>query len=152
MPDDRRRRFLGIERPRRPGAGPEPSAATDARFGALEGPGAPPDASGPAPVAAGHVDRFRPAAERPLDVAGRSPERQPFVRCARCETDNTVYAPRCTTCQADLRTEAQRLFNERLWAGRLAQGEVEAREHAARQAALEADAAEAARARREAAE
>lgn len=153
MADDRRRRFLGIERARRPGpaAPPEPDAATDARFGALEGPPGP-AAPAAAPVAAGHVERFRAAAERPLEVADRSPASQPFVRCARCETDNTVYAARCVACQADLRTEAQRLFNERLWAGRLAQGAAEEQAHARRQAALDAEAAEAARARRAAAE
>jgi hypothetical protein len=152
MADDRRRRFLQIERPRGPGgpaAGPTPS--TDARFGAAptSAPARGPDAP-PAPeVAAGHVDRFRPAADRPLDVAARGEASQPFVRCCRCETDNSTYAVRCTTCQAELHTDEQRAFNERLWAARLAEASAEAEGVAARRAALDAATEEAARGRRE---
>jgi hypothetical protein len=152
MADDRRRRFAQIERPRAPGAGPpDASPGTDGRFGALEEPAATPapraapatPAAGPldgpaaGSVARGHTDRFRPAAERPLEVDDRAPASQPFVRCARCETDSSRYAARCSTCGEPLDTDEQRAFNERLWAGRRAQAEAEAVDQAAREAALE---------------
>ena len=94
------------------------------------------------------MDRFRPAAEVPLEVADRGAEHQPFVRCCRCETDNTLYAVRCTTCGAELHTDEQRTFNERLWQERRAQAGVEAQAEAERRANLEAAAQEAAEARR----
>jgi hypothetical protein len=171
MADDRRRRFSQIERPR--GAGAEPpdaSPGTDARFGALEqpaapaaaplpaaapeDPGAPDPLGGPAgaPVARGHTDRFRPAAEQPLEVDERGQASQPFVRCARCETDSSRYAARCTTCGEPLDTDQQRAFNERLWAGRRALEEAEAGARAAREAALEQARLEASAARRTLAE
>ena len=60
---------------------------------------------------------------------------QPFLRCPRCEADNTRYAQRCTNCQAPLTGEDVRLFNEQLWAERKAQqaqeaAALEARRHA----------------------
>src|SRR5205807_1176749 len=54
----------------------------------------------------------------------------PFLRCPRCEADNTRYADRCVNCQAPLVGDDVRAWNERLWAERQAQ---RAREHAARQ-------------------
>ena len=158
MADDRRRRFLQIERPRGPG-GPDPAPAdggVERRFGAPghppTRPAAPPPAAAPAPapapVPSGHVDRFRAAAEVPLEVADRDVEHQPFVRCCRCETDNTLYALRCTTCGAELHGDEQRTFNERLWEARRAQAGVEAQAEAERRANLEAAAQEAAEARR----
>jgi len=128
MADDRRRRFLQIERPRQPGAPPASTAPS------------------------GHVDRFRAAAEQPLEVDDRAEASQPFVRCCRCETDNTRYALRCTTCAAELDTDEQRAFNERLWEARRATADEEARTAEVRRAALEESAAEEARARRDMAE
>jgi len=164
MTDDRRRRFLQIERPRGPGA-PDPApadaaphAAVGSRFGTPgrpappARPAAPPPpaapASQPGPVASGHVDRFRPAAEVPLEVADRGVEHQPFVRCCGCETDNTLYAVRCTTCGSELHTDEQRTFNERLWQERRTIAAAESQAEAERRANLEAAAQEAAQARR----
>ncbi len=150
MADDRRRRFSQIERPR--GAGAEPPAggpAAGPRFGALEE-AAPP--APPAPVSPVHTDRFRPAAERPLEVEDRGEASQPFVRCARCETDSSRYAARCTTCGEPLDTDEQRAFNARLWAERRAVEEAEAADRAGREAALDQAREEAAAARRAMAE
>jgi len=161
MADDRRRRFLQIERPRGPGA-PEPvppGSGVEGRFGAPDQrtaparppeppPAAPTPAAPPAAAPTGHVDRFRPAAEVPLEVADRGAEHQPFVRCCRCETDNTLYAVRCTTCGAELHTDEQRTFNERLWQERRAIAGAEAEAEAERRANLDAAAREAAEARR----
>lgn len=158
MADDRRRRFSQIERPRGAGEPPDPSPGTGTRFGALEEPGTPPGRGAPppgaplatpagAPVASGHTDRFRPAAERPLEVEDRHGEAQPFVRCARCETDSSRFAARCSTCGEPLDTDAQRAFNERLWAERRAVAEAEVEARAAREAALEQARVEAAQAR-----
>jgi len=165
MADDRRRRFSQIERPR--GAGGEPidaSPGTGTRFGALEEP-APPPAAGAGPgegdpladpagaaAARGHTDRFRPAAERPLEVEDRAAAVQPFVRCARCETDSSRFAARCTTCGEPLDTDEQRAFNERLWAERRAVADAEAGASAAREAALARAREEEAAARRALAE
>src|SRR5438309_12124163 len=55
---------------------------------------------------------------------------QPFLRCPRCEADNTRYTDRCVNCQAPLVGDEVRTWNERLWAERQAQ---RAREHAAQQ-------------------
>lgn len=46
---------------------------------------------------------------------------QPFLRCPRCEADNTRYAQRCMNCQAPLTGEDVHAFNEKLWAERKAQ-------------------------------
>lgn len=154
-----------------------PSAGTGARFGAVGEPAGPPpgppaspppappggpgagpagSASGPdpfgpptSPVAPGHVDRFRPAVAPALEVEERGAQSQPFVRCCRCETDASRFASRCSTCGADLDTDEQRAFNERLWAGRQADAAAEAEAHAARQVALDQDRAQQARAQRE---
>jgi len=153
MPDDRRRRFSQIERPRAAGGEHhDPTPDTGARFGAL---GEPPRAAPPEPAAAepppadplagppglpvarGHTDRFRPAAERPLEVEDRTAASQPFVRCARCETDSSRFAARCTTCGEPLDTDQQRAFNERLWSERRAVADAEEAARAARQAALD---------------
>lgn len=45
---------------------------------------------------------------------------QPFLRCPRCEADNTRYAERCFNCQASLAGEAVREWNAQLWAARKA--------------------------------
>lgn len=43
---------------------------------------------------------------------------QPFLRCPRCEADNTRYAERCQNCQAPLTGEEVRAWNEQFWAAR----------------------------------
>jgi hypothetical protein len=45
---------------------------------------------------------------------------QPFLRCPRCEADNTRFAQRCQNCQAPLTGEDVRAWNEQFWAGRQA--------------------------------
>ncbi len=114
MTAGRLRRFLNLERPRR--QAPEaPAPPAEARFDRMEPPGEPLPAAGE-PAAA--LDRFRAPPEHPLELAEPPAGSQPFVRCARCETDNSLYAASCAGCQADLGTDEQRLFNERLWAAR----------------------------------
>lgn len=127
MAAGRLRRFLHLELPRRraPGA---PAPRAEARFDRMEPPAEPPPAPG---GSAGAQGRFGPPRERPLELAEPPAGTQPFVRCARCETDNSLYAPICAGCQADLGTDEQRLFNERLWAAR--------REEATRQEAAVAE-------------
>ena len=46
---------------------------------------------------------------------------QPFLRCPRCEADNSRYAERCQNCQARLTDPEVLAWNERLWAERKAQ-------------------------------
>lgn len=45
---------------------------------------------------------------------------QPFLRCPRCEADNTRYAERCQNCQAPLRGEDVLAWNAQFWAARQA--------------------------------
>jgi hypothetical protein len=78
---------------------------------------APPADDAP-PAGASGTERFREPPARAPDVATPAPGAQPFVRCYRCETDNSVYAERCSTCSAELDTPEQRRFNETLWADR----------------------------------
>jgi len=126
MAPGRLKRFLHLESPRRESPrAPAPQA--EARFDRMEPPGDPAVAAG-SPAA---QDRFRAPPERPLELAQAPAGSQPFVRCARCETDNSLYASICASCQADLGTEEQRVFNERLWAAR--------REEATRQEAALAE-------------
>jgi hypothetical protein len=146
-------RFRRLERPRAPGAGEAPrSAETDARIEAVEGPAPePPAAAAPSP-SGGDLERFRAPAAPTLELDLQGESDQPFRRCASCETDNYRTATRCTTCGADLDTEAQRDFNRRFWAGRLVTAATEAQASAARQAQLDADQVSLAAERREAAE
>jgi hypothetical protein len=125
MVNERLRRFLNLEKPRRPSAGESPSREQE-RFGNVE----PPSPSRPAastPIPADTRDRFREPGERPLETAEQRDGAQPFTRCARCQMDNTVYAAACQNCGTDLSTPEQRDFNERLWSQR--------REEAAREQA-----------------
>lgn len=129
MADDRFQRFRHLERPRAAerGGGPsEASPGTEERFEALEerAPNDPPEA-GAAPVFAGQLDRFRPAAERPLELATMTEGELPFVRCARCQIDHNRSVSVCTNCGADLQTGEQRAFNARLADERRAQAAVE---------------------------
>src|ERR671937_482510 len=86
-------RFLNLERPRRPGDPPHHEVATTGRFTG--------DPSGIAVQS---------------DVGQR-----PFLRCPRCEADNTRYADRCVNCQAPLDGDNVRAWNDRLWEERQAQ-------------------------------
>lgn len=152
MSEQRRDRFRRLERPRAAGPDGAPaSPGTDARIEAVRGPG---ETGAPGSVeagAAGHLDRFRPAPERELELEPDD-DAQPFLRCAACETDSFRHAATCTTCGADLTTEPQRLFNQRLWAARQAEAAAEAEAIAARKALLDADRAQEGALRRRAAE
>jgi hypothetical protein len=87
-------RFLNLERPRRPGeAAPQHEVATKARF-----------TGEPSGIA----------------LAPDSGE-QPFLRCPRCEADNSRYAERCLHCQAPMTGEEVRAWNDQLWAERKAE-------------------------------
>jgi hypothetical protein len=148
---DRHKRFRHLERPRtpgEPGAKDQGGAATGGRFGALEE-RRPAEAPAEGGVASGHLDRFRPAAERPLEVAPAQEEGAlPFIRCASCQMDHNRAAAFCNHCGADLRTEVQRAFNASLAAERRAQSATEAAEvEAYRRGRAEAE-SEAAKARR----
>jgi hypothetical protein len=148
MSSERFHRFLNLEKPRRAPAD-EPAPNERGRFGNVETPGSAPAAT-PLPQEA--TDRFREPKERPLDVAEPREGAQPFVRCARCEMDNTVYAATCQNCGADLSAPDQRAFNERLWAQRREQAAREKAELAEREKERERIAAAEASARRELAE
>jgi hypothetical protein len=87
-------RFLNLERPHVPGEKPQQhQVATAARF------------SG--------------------EPSGMALERdfgeQPFLRCPRCEADNSRYAELCTNCRAPLMSDEVRAWNERLWTERQTQ-------------------------------
>jgi len=126
--DDRFKRFQHLERPRQPrGADSrEQSPGTEGRFEALEE-RKPTGAAGggPARVADGHLERFRAATERPLEIAPEQEGELPFLRCAACQMDHNRTATTCTVCGADLRTEEQRAFNAALAAERRSQAAVE---------------------------
>ena len=91
-------RFLNLERPRRPGEAPQHEVATANRF------------TGEPSGMALETDHGE----------------QPFLRCPRCEADNSRYERRCMNCQGPLDTEEVRAWNERLWAERRAQAAREA--------------------------
>jgi hypothetical protein len=121
---------------------------------------------GAAPPSGADLDRFGPEPPPTIELLETASGERPFTRCMRCGMDHGVFATapqgapseergfaagaglECTGCGASLDTEAQRDFNERLWARR--QDEA-AREAAAsevlRAARAEAD-AEVVRARR----
>lgn len=151
MAEDRYKRFRHLERPRQPGeAGArDQSPGTEGRFEALEERKLP-DAAAPdhAGVAEGHLDRFRPAAERELDVAPPVEGELPFIRCASCQMDHNRAATRCSHCGADLGTGEQRAFNARLAEERRAQAAVEAAQVAELERARREAGDEAAKAKR----
>jgi len=86
-------RFLNLERPRRPGEAPHHEVATAGRF----------------------------TGEPSTLGLQRDFGEQPFVRCPRCEADNSRYAQLCTNCQGPLTGDDVRAWNEKLWADRQAQ-------------------------------
>ncbi len=124
----RLRRFLHLERPRGPG-GEARDAATSAagRFEGVLRPGRHPRA--PSASGAG-LGRFGPDPDPRIELVEADAAARPFTRCMRCGMDHGVFATECSGCGASLDTEAQRAFNERLWARR--------REEAAREEAAAA--------------
>ena len=95
-------RFLRLERPHQRGEQQTP-VANPARFAAEEP---------RAPGSGIETD------EEPADA-------QPFLRCARCEMDNTRFADRCANCGTSLRTPEQDLYNRQLWQKRRAEAAAE---------------------------
>jgi len=146
---DRRSRFEKLERPRAAGPEGEGRPAAADRFGDV---GAGEASAGRGGASASVGDRFRDPAARPPEVAASDLDEQPFIRCRRCETDNSRYGRRCTTCGEDLHGPEQRAFNEALWAERKRQRAEEERLGAERQAEQARADAELAAARRAAAE
>jgi len=89
------------------------------------------------PAASPHADTLPPGTrerfeaegtDRPIGIAPRAADEQPFERCARCQADNERQRPQCRHCGNVLGTSAQRAYNAELWS-RLQ------REKAAREAA-----------------
>jgi hypothetical protein len=93
--------------------------------------------------------RERQASGLELDVDDGA---QPFRRCCRCEVESGRFAATCPGCGADLHTDEQRIYNERLWAERQRETAAEERENAERHEAARRADAEGAVARRAAAE
>jgi len=95
-------RFLKLERPHRPGEQQTPVAS----------PG-----------------RFAPEEERPpgsgIETDIEPDDAQPFLRCARCEMDNTRFAQKCANCGAPLHTPEQEVYNRQLWQKRRAEAAAE---------------------------
>ena len=116
-------RFLKLERRRKGEALASPDAESRAqeaqsRFLGLKGP--PPDRDQSAEPAASPSPRFDPSPlpedpEGEVLLAPLGSGTQPFVRCPRCESDNTVYVQSCVQCGSDLSGVETRAFNERLW-------------------------------------
>lgn len=142
----RLRRFLHLERPRSERAGDaDATPATADRFEAVERPGARPGA----PRSSGaDLDRFGPEPEPRIELLEADAGARPFTRCMRCGMDHGVFATECAGCGANLDTEAQREFDERLWARRQEEAAREARAEAERRARAGSEGAELAASRR----
>jgi len=95
-------RFLGIEKPHAPGEQQSPVV---------------------------HPTRFAPEEPRApgsgMETDEEPADAQPFMRCARCEADNTRFADRCTNCGTALHTPEQDLYNRQLWTKRRAEAATE---------------------------
>jgi hypothetical protein len=85
-------RFLNLERPHRQDDGPKHEVATTGRF----------------------------TGEPPTMALERDFGDQPFLRCPRCEADNSRYAEKCQNCSAPLTGEDVRAWNDKLWTERKA--------------------------------
>jgi hypothetical protein len=142
----RLRRFLHLERPRADGPeAADTSPATAERFGGVERPG--PDPGAPHSSGAG-LERFGPEPPPRIELLETASGEQPFTRCMRCGMDHGVFATECSNCGASLDTDAQRAFNEQLWARRQEEAAREALAAAERRAIQERAQAEPAAARR----
>jgi hypothetical protein len=95
-------RFMRLERPHRPGEQHTPVA---------------------------NADRFTPEEPRApgsgIEIDEPPGDEQPFLRCAKCEMDNTRFADRCSKCGATLHTPEQDLYNRQLWQKRRAEAQEE---------------------------
>jgi hypothetical protein len=144
-------RFLHLERPRPAGA-PEGPVDPEA-VARIQGVTRPEAGTAPRAAATGaDLDRFGPEPEPSLQLADGDPAAPPFSRCMRCGAENGAFATRCTACEADLETAAQRESDARLWAARQEESRREAAALGARRATHAREEADEARARRELAE
>ncbi len=79
------------------------------------------------PVA--NAERFAPEERRApgsgIETDEEPADAQPFLRCARCEMDNTRFATLCANCGAALLTPEQELYNRQLWQKRRAEAAAE---------------------------
>ncbi len=79
------------------------------------------------PVA--NAERFAPEEPRApgsgIETDEEPADAQPFLRCARCEMDNTRFARQCANCGASLLTPEQELYNRQLWQKRRAEAAAE---------------------------
>lgn len=132
---DKLDRFKNLERAREGGEArsPSPNRHPTGRFEAMENEPAQVEARGTSES----LKRFKPAEERPLELATVGAQ-QPFMRCMKCEADNTNFAERCFNCGDDLTTDAQRTFNDRFWEKRQA-AEAEDRQAAAERESARAE-------------
>ncbi|HMC36079.1 MAG TPA: hypothetical protein VKH65_16800 [Myxococcales bacterium] len=77
-----------------------------------------------------NADRFAPEEQRTpgsgIAIDEEPADAQPFLRCARCEMDNTRFAATCANCGAQLHTPEQELYNRQLWQKRRAEAAAEA--------------------------
>ncbi|MBS2020836.1 MAG: hypothetical protein JST92_00375 [Deltaproteobacteria bacterium] len=111
---DKHDRFRRLERPRDSGEIPKAPQVTANRFS-----GEPPPAPGPDADPEALSTRLR--AERQSQLASgvqldeRSDDEQPFVRCAKCETDSVRGAVKCQVCGSRLDSEEMRAFNRAWW-------------------------------------
>ena len=92
-------RFLHLERARGERQRPEerPRLQGEARFSSVVRPHEGTRASEPT-VPGAHTERFRAPPAAPLALEDAREGRQPFVRCAHCERDHSVYATACGSC------------------------------------------------------
>lgn len=138
-------------------ASPRPTA-TESRFGSLADTahaGPPPEVpsdgrSVPTPSARSGCDptRFEPPPPQKEELQLLDDQEQSFVRCAQCRSDNHATATTCRNCSTDLRSSAQRAFNEAFWRKRaeeLAEEEREVTSLRQRRAEADQDAAAAMR-------
>ncbi|MFL5302239.1 MAG: hypothetical protein ACJ79R_18065 [Anaeromyxobacteraceae bacterium] len=109
--------------------------------------------SAPEPPPTPSASRFRdPPRSTGLELDLAPDDEQPFRRCCRCEVDSGRFASACPNCGADLHSDEQRVFNERLWAERRRETADIDRENAERREAARRAEEEGARAQRAAAE
>lgn len=125
------KRFMHLEAPRADRS-PDAPRPTEERFSKMEEervPSADLPPPPPPPPPGGTAERIqRQVSAPPLVLEGRpGTEEQLFIRCMRCEADNSRYAQECAGCGLSLHTPEQRAFNQSFFRKRqeLAQQEAE---------------------------
>jgi uncharacterized membrane protein len=115
----------------------EAPGQTAGRFTGLERPVEPPVST----ASGAQLERFAPPPAPGIALAERVAGERPFTRCRACGMDHNVSVLECSSCGERLDTDAQRAFNDELWAKRQ---EEAAREEAAAEERRRAQAEEAA--------